>query len=310
MFVHSSILAAVALGMSLATPMTPEEKARITNFFQHMKTVQAQEDARPEAEPNHPEGGLASYKLFPFEAYAHLNARDLMRAAREGIAEAENRMQQAEKAEIDRHVRENVAFVFEYFPLIATDPEDIRFIRYILEDPNEHPALRRYVLDQLIPTEQPRSLMQLFLQDQLAADRDAFRRLLGSMITLSFELPEFRERAMELLYQIAYEDYEDFFQQDPNIEAYIEESGTSVAPRDLKTNAELSLSNRSATRFKQQTETFVSMAQLFARSFNPLEGHPERTQRTARRLIERMLSEIPFEDPAPVQALLVVEADS
>lgn len=310
MIVHQTVIAAVVVGFSLTTPVTPEEKAKITNFFEHMKTIQAKENARPEAEPNHPEGGLTSYKIFPFEAYTHLNARDLMRAAREGIDEAEKRMQEAEQKEINRHVRENVAFVFEYFPLLATDPEDLRYIRYILEDPNEHPALRRYVLDQLRPAEQPRSLMQLYLKDQLLADRESIRRLLGSMITLSFELPEFRERAMELLYQLAYEDYEAFFQEDPNIARYMEETGQTVAPRDVQENPELRLSNRSVTRFKQQTEAFNSMAQLFARSFEPQRSQPERTQRVARQLIERMLHEIPFEDPEAIRAFLAEKPDS
>jgi len=303
----SCLAVLVLLSAQAAMALTPEEKSKITNFFYHMKGLQAAEDAKPEARPDHPTGGLASFKTFPFEAYSHLEIRDLMRAAREGITDAEKKLANADPEVLARQIRENVAFVFEFLPHLIVDADDLRFIRYVLEDPGEHMVLRRYVMDQLMPSNKPRTQTQLFLHDHIAGDRDSYKRLLGSMITLSFEQPEFRERAMELLYLASFEDYVAFFQEDANIAQYMETHGRTVMPRDLGAIEGLELSNRTRARFKQQTEDFVGLAMILARSFDPLENHPERTQLVARSLIERILNQVPLENPDTVRALLPAE---
>lgn len=275
----------------------------ITNYYAHI-IAKLREAARKDTLPV---GGDSRYnppKQFAFEAIQHLNAAHLRRAAIEGARDARKRLEGQAKAEVDRQVEANVLVALQYYPLLAESQDDIDQLLFIIQDPTKDAVMRKVLLERSAPGIVPPSLLGDWLQYNFALRPGAVAEVLGKLIQSTQEHADIQMLAMDILYQMRWNELERLLASDSNVRRHIEESGMPYTLASIKRGERIALSDAVAPQFKGLLGSYVNMAQMFAQLLEERMGRPEPVRKHAVEMIQKILREVPLEDPAPVQALL------
>ena len=285
-------------------PPAAADAPKITNYFLHLQQLVAEANAQPLPEPKQPGETATQPREYAFEVIEGLNAKDLMRALREGIREARDANYGKSEEYIDRLSEVNARFVLEYYPLVATDTEAVNNLLYIMEDANAELVVRRLLYRLALPGREHDSLFARYLQRAIVQEADRVYSMYGVAITTPGDDPAVRQLAMENLYAGRLAGLRAFVAQDPNAEAFRAAHGRAPEPIDLRDPAVFAVVESNRTALNKLLVLFSDMAVLFGGILKPTSGADEGLRAATAALLTRMGAEIPFSDPALIAKLL------
>ena len=298
-----SWLCAGGLILVLAQTPAPAEKP-ISNFWVHLTEILDAEEAKPLTAAD-PGARFPPPRAYVFDAIAHIRPAELVRAATEGIRDARQKLYNQPEEIVDRQCRENIQRCLEYYPLLVTRENDLQPLLAVLEDPRAEPELRLYLLERVTPGVVPRSNFGDYFQEVLRRDPDRVNKVFEEVVSSLQENEKSLRTSMDAWYRYGYLDYAAWFQSDPNVVAYAAaHGGDAPRPIQVRDTPELTVAPANQAEFAERTRLFVRMATAMSAQLNPAVNRPEPIKAAAVTSIEKMLAEIPFENPEEVRALL------
>ena len=137
-------------------------------YWQMVLEVAKQIENRPPRPLGINQGLFKPGPEYSFESFSHLRSNDLLRAASEGIDFA--RLESArgtEESKIEQMVLENITMALEYLPLLIKDQKDIWEILNVIQNQKEDRIFRRFLLEQILGSASPSTLLSLTLPELL-----------------------------------------------------------------------------------------------------------------------------------------------
>ena len=285
----------------------------IVNYWKHVKYLHDLEAAKPPPSPDAAEMRYPPTRTFPFEALDHLEPEDLIRAAQEGVAEAEAQADESTPQKVHyRRAKANVRICLEYYPVIAKGEEAVNLLINVIDSEGRHPAFREFLVHRAAPGMASRSLFAGYFQDTLLRKRTRIRAVLRENIEAPSETPAMQQLAMKGLYYILRYDYTRALEDDAAIVAFARElaqQDTAPAPPEVTPKI---LMRPGAPEPGEETQRviddlapdFERLVSAVAKRLDPASGYPDEIRRASRTLLVQMLAEIPLPDPAAAQALI------
>jgi hypothetical protein len=296
-------------GLILVLSQAPAPAAKpISNFWVHLTEILDAEESKPLSVAD-PGARFPPPRTYVFDAISHIRPGELVRAATEGIRDARQKLHDQPEEVVTRQCRENIQRCLEYYPLLVTREDDLQPLLAVLENPRAEPVLRLYLLERVTAGVVPRSNFGDYFQEVLRRDPERVNKVFEEVVSSLQESAESLRTSMEAWYRYVYQDYEAWFQRDPNILAYTSaHGGAAPRPIQLRDTPELALSPANQAEFAERTQFFVRMATAMSAQLNPAVNRPEPIKAAAVTGIEKMLAEVPFENPEAVRALLTPAA--
>lgn len=299
----SWIACAMAVALVLPTQAPAPPDSPITNYWVHLNDLLRAELAKP-ARRTDPNTALPPPRQLPFEAIAELRARDLVRAANEGLREARHRMRDRPAAEIERQALANIHFCLEYFPLLAQRDEDLQPLLYVMEDPRADPLFRIYLFERMSPGRAPVSLFGDFLQDRVRREPLATSRIMRTIGANLFEPGRPQAAAIAAWYAFELDLFNRWLRALPEVADHEAATGVAVSPASLRGGQDPTLTDASRAALARRLEVFTGMVDALAPHLDPANNRPPEVQAEVRRTVLRILTDLPLENPAPIRALL------
>jgi hypothetical protein len=221
-----------------AEPIAPTARTRYP-YWQMVEEVVTQIESQPPRMQSINEGLRTPGQEYPFESFRHLRTGDLLRAAREGVAVA--RQQEAlgkPAAEVDQQVLRNITIALEYLPLVIRenidaadkevreldvlgfpkgDPLETDEILTIIENRDDDPLLRRFLLERSVPGFAADSLLARTLPQYLTARDKRLREVLIAVASHPAEVPSLQVLAMDIYLRYILDGYKEIFNSDPKM---------------------------------------------------------------------------------------------
>lgn len=286
-------------------PGMPDDEGKIImNYWVHINDLLKDDSLRRNTMTVRPGGKYVARKSYPFEGFGHLRAKDLLRAAREGIEAARTATWGKSQAEVERQITKNLITAFEYYPLLAQDDSDIAPLLHAIEDSRSEEMLRLFLLERCAPGLVSPSLFSTYLQETLARDPAPIRLALKNVIASAVESPRVLRIAIEALYAFYYYEYGKFLGKDPAVAAYAEKEGIPVTPAILLRADAPQLSGDVARLNSDYLEQWTEIARSLAEYFRPGTTRTPEVQGQARRCLERIYLEIPFDNRDAIKGFL------
>jgi len=167
---------------------------------------------------------------YPFEAFQNLRAKDLLRAATDGAAEARKNGFNKPPEEVERQARANVALALEYLPLLIRDDKDAGMVATYIGTSQSDPVVRRYLVEQFAPNPPAVSLLGDALDDMYGRFPQQFRPALEALASLPMEEPDIQVLAIRVLHDRYWTAYSALYAADPLVAARSKEAGTPESP--------------------------------------------------------------------------------
>lgn len=317
MLVLATGTSAQSLENPLAPPQSPppkvvpkgasvpeDDKTVIMNYWVHINDLLRDESLRRNTMTARPGGKYVVRKSYPFEGFGHLRARDLLRAAREGIEAARTATWGKAQAEVEREITKNLITAFEYYPLLVQDDDDLKTLVHSIEDPRGDEMLRLFLLERCAPGMTNPSLFSDYLQESLARDPTPLRLALKNVISGSVEKPRILRVAIESLYSFFYYEYGRFLATDPGLAAYAQQRNLPVTPALLLEPDAPALSGDVARLNPDYIGQWTEIARTLANCIRPGTTRTPEVQAQARKYLEQIYSIIPINNREAVKEIL------
>lgn len=292
MRVHLSIL---FTGMAfVVVPLSAQAQATRFPHWQMIQEVVQQLESRP-PRPTSISGSLQTPgQEYPFEAFRHLRVVDLMRAAREGIMQAR---QQAvfgtDPQRIDRQALHNVMIALEYLPTILRDTPEFENVVKALENREEDPVLRHYVLSQFDIDRPSRTLLGMTFEDYVPLTPDYCKKVFTSLASHPAERPDIQAEAIRIYYARLCREYE-FASSTPEVPQVSPAESASLALADVSAL----LDAVPGTGGKDIAREIQSFAGHIAGHIAEHSVRDERVKKETRRVLLHMQDHIALPNPA------------
>lgn len=166
-------------------PLDMEEQVIITNYWQYINKLLDSRRNDPAYDLKKTQHRYPNLREFPFEAFRHLRARDLLRGAQEGIIIAERSRKSPE--EVARIAEANVGLCLEYYPLLAEGLEDLDLLFYEMEDAGAEKPLRLYLFKHCVPGFVPNSIFRQYMDDTTTRHEGRFDDVIRNVLTRTGE---------------------------------------------------------------------------------------------------------------------------
>jgi len=164
---------------------------------------------------------------YPFEAFQNLRAKDLLRAATDGAAEARKNGFNRPPEEVERQARANVVLALEYLPLLIRDKKDAGMVSGYIGTSQSDPVVRRYLVEQFAPDAPAVSLLGSTLDDMYDRFSQEFQPALEAVASLATEEPDIQTLAIRVLHDRHWGAYAAAYAADPLV---AERSAAAGAP--------------------------------------------------------------------------------
>lgn len=164
---------------------------------------------------------------YPFEAFQNLRAKDLLRAATDGAAEARKNGFNKPAEEVERQARANVALALEYLPLLIRDVKDAEIVASHIGTTQGDPVVRRFLVEQFAPDAPAVSLLGDALNDMYDRFSQQFQPALEAVASLATEEPDIQALAVRVLHDRHWSAYAAAYAADPLV---AERSAAAGAP--------------------------------------------------------------------------------
>ncbi len=293
-------LAAAFVTSADSRPLGSRERLVITNYWDYVNRVLDTRRHPPAFDIRDSRSRYPSTKEFPFNGFKHLRARDLLKAAQEGITVARRDCRGQSEEAILRQAIANVHLCLEYYPLLARDNDDMRRLFYELERPTTDPALRLFLLERFVPGFVSVSLFSQYLQDRLAQHSADARKFLRGLVDRYSDDPRVHGLAIRACYQRLLLDYQKALLKDSAVQEQVEEGKPVPMPRALLGLPGLELGPAAEGRRRTLDRECGEFAELLDKY---LAGGrwPEPVVRVAEETLERLYRELPLEAKTQAQ---------
>lgn len=263
----------ILLSVIVAEPIAPTGRTRYP-YWQMVNDVVTQIESGPPRQPSINKGLHTPGEEYPFESFRHLQAADLIRAAKEGIIVARQQEGMGKpKAEVDQEVLRNVTVALEYLPMVLREdidnpnrevqerdihgfpkdkPSESDTLFSLISNREEDPVLRRFLMERSVPGFAQDSLLTRALPLYLASRDKKIREVLIGIASHPGEVPELQILAMKLYMHYMLDAYQSIFDADPNVQARAAE-GTSLPYTAAVDDAALKLSTATQNGLKQMS---------------------------------------------------------
>lgn len=286
-------------------PGVPDDEGKIImNYWVHINDLLKDDSLRRNTMTVRPGGQYVARKSYPFEGFGHLRAKDLLRAAREGIEAARTATWGKSQAEVERQITKNLIAAFEYYPLLAQDDSDITPLLHAIEDSRSEEMLRLFLLERCAPGMVNPSLFSTYLQESLARDPAPIRLALKNIVASAVESPRVLHVAIAALYDFYYYEYSKFLAKDPAVAAYAQKEAIPVTPAILLRADAPQLSGDVARLNRDYLEQWEEVARFLSEYFRPGTTRTPEVRDQARKYLERIYLEIPFDNRDAVKGFL------
>ncbi len=280
----------------------PDEQKIITNYWRHIQSLLETEWSKP-IKPPRVEVRYPPPKHYPFSAFAHLNAADLITAAQEGAKYARKRNQNKPEEEVARLVRANVRTAFEYYPVLAVDDDDKKRMLTAMERETEDPILRVYLIDSAFGRT-PRSQFASYMQEVVQEFSDDTREILSRIISVAHEPALVQTAAIEARYAQAYGAFQEILRRDPNVQRFEEETGTTATPQMLLGESPFTLERSTQLVLQRRSGDFDRLIADMGTNLERRSAETLPVKRKVLEVIQRALDTVPLQNPDAARAML------
>lgn len=197
------------------TPLPAPGSDVVVNNWQLVQAIMKRIAAAP-PRPNSVNAALdVPAPDYPFEAFQNLRAKDLLRAATDGAAEARKNGFNKPAEEVERQARANAALALEYLPLLIRDRRDAGMVAGYIGTSQSDPVVRRYLVEQFAPDAPAVSLLGDALNDMYDRFPQEFRPALEAVSSLATEEPDIQALAIRVLRDRYWSAYSATYAADP-----------------------------------------------------------------------------------------------
>ena len=264
---------------SIAAVIPPSEE--ITNYWQLISSLIARIEAAPTRRASIGRGLDTPSLEYPFDVLRNLRATHLIRAAREGAAEARNRCAGRSRTECDQLARATVARALEYLPLISRDPAEGRELFQLLEHKGIDPALRCYLLDALAPDAPGRLLLGTWLDRVRNRYELEYRETLDQLVSRAREHPEVQLRALDRGFEWYFRTYLKAWNTDSRVRA-AQEAGQPIEMSAMLSTHPPEVDSITLKTLREQGAVVGKYAEMVAHHIDPLSQRDDRVKEKVR----------------------------
>ncbi len=300
-----SIVTLCLLGAGVTSAPAQDENV-IVNYWQHIQEI-AKEEARKKPPVMPSNSKYVPPQRFPFEAYRHLKAKDLLRAAREGVEEARRLNYGKPKEVVDHRCLSNVQFALEYYPLLARDVNDANALIEAMEQPNDDIVLRTFLLQSSAAGPESASLLSTYMFENFVKTESTYKSKLLKMIPSILDPTDAPALAAESLYAFLVQEYRMRLKADPQITQFAKDAQKELVPMILREQGCPKPASRTSVYLKELDRDFDALLNVLKRVLDPKGNYTDARRSTARQIVSKIFKEIPLNDAARQKAQLLLE---
>lgn len=282
----------------------------ITNYWHHINDILSTEAAKPPRDERRMTLRNPPPRTFPFDAFQHLECRDLLRATDEGIREARRGSTGRTPEAVDRQVMVNAATALEYYPLLATKDDDAKPLFTRMENVAVDPILRVYLIERCVMGLAPQSLIASYLQENAVRNRHDVRTFLIKLATDPMEVPVVQIAAMKAAYRFLCDEFTEPLAKEASVNEWAAFHNLPVSPAILKAPDPPAVSLDTQAVLDRAAGHMQSLAAGLAALLQPSANRPPQVHDTARALLAQINQEFPLPDPAAISAALEPAPDT
>ncbi len=292
MCVVSAVLITVFLGAP-SNPGAPSDQPVITNYWRHVNAILKAEEARQQPPAQTSNVRYPRPLNFPFDSLKHLRAKDLYRAAKEGIRYARRMNRDKPAEEVDRLVQANIQTALEYYPMLAETDEDVYRLFYVIADLREDEVFRRFILERSVPGMVPESLFNTYLQDGVRWESKKIREILGAVLDAPSESVELTGLVMQVYFRLLYEECRRALEVDEGVVQYAAERGEALSPALLLETGDLELAPQTIAMLDKCRARTKTMVRILEHILDPKKRYAAPKRLLARESLERIYEQLP-----------------
>lgn len=289
----ATLLLAIAAGSE-----TPTERAPT---WRVLEKLLAQEDVLPEHRDEATGKPIPTERSFLFDDVLALEPAALLR----GAAYASLRNPAPMDADAialaahGRRVEEELRAVFEYYPLIAVTTDDFLLLTEAVRSGKQPLALRRFLLRQCAPEDEPTSALSRYLRDHLADGAPTLQEDLTTLLQNPTEDEALQEIAIPLVNALVSNGFAWTLARDKEAAAHAKKTGSPIKIRAvLDAPGTIPLEKITNVRLEQQRQRAGVIAGVLA-SIARDESRPP-TLRTLAESVATTLNQA-YPLPAPME---------
>jgi len=280
----------------------PEKPPVITNYWQHINEILATEAARRTRYDLKTKTKYPPPRSFPFDAFNHLKAKDLLRAVDESIQNVRMKPGGRPEEEIDHQIEVNINTCLEYYPLLASEDSDFTNILYRIQ--GSDPALQTYLIKRIVPGLADKSLFSDYLQDRVRRERTDIQNALTKICGDIMANEKVQRAAFETEYALLLEEYLDVFRKDPAVVAYKQQNGKEASPKLLLEPGILTVSPDTLTALEQLSKGFHEYTTALAANLNPANARSVELRKEVRNWIDKVYTGLYLKDREAIKTIL------
>lgn len=276
----------------------------VVNYWQLVQDMMRRIENAPPRENSIGTGHKKPTLDYPFETFRQLQARDLFRAAKEGAQEARRLGRGLPKEVVERRVWANVSVAFEYLPLLVREERDAAELASYMTDRDVDPAIRRYLVRQMLPDQPARSYLAGFMDDAFNRFYEVFKPAVERMAALPTEVPDIQFEAIRTLHTRLWWNYERAYAEDPLVKARVDASGAPEAPAEQLALYPPPIQPATADDLTSKAAIMGIFAESIMAHIRPDSVRDERVKEEVRRVLQHMLDNVNLPNRANVIKLL------
>ncbi len=289
-------------GPAPASPVQPEAPQIITNYWQHINELLAMEAARRTKYDLKVKAKYPPPRTYPFDAFQHLKAKDLLRAADEGILAAREKTGIRPEEEVEHQAEVNVNTALEYYPLLATEESDFTELRYRIQASD--PVLQIYLMRRMVPGLAHQSLLSEYLQENADRQREEVRKTLLKICGDIMANEKVQCVAFDAAYRFLLEEYLAVYRKDPAVAEYEKQNGGPAPAKLALESGGITLAPDTLAALEPLGAGFHAYVDALAAQLSPSAGRPAGVWMAARQGIEKVYTEIYLTNREKIKAVL------
>ena len=262
------------------------------------RLLSASQQAPPAApDTNAPQ---ARERPFLFDDLLALQPEALLQGVQYVLAKYPAPEDDAGQAHYTREMDERLHALFEYYPLLARDQEDMDRLLVAIEDARQLPVLRAFLIRRCAPGLAGPSALSVYI-DGMLADRDRLDGALLKIVENQTENSGVQEVALVALGASIEIGYAGLLATDPMVREHVRQGNPEPRIRDLKASPEaVPLTRRTQVRLERKNELLGRTAiQLAAVARDP--GRSPSLRRNAASIVSAIAREYPVPNAADLE---------